>query len=47
MNKKTKYFIRTGNALEKVDLYLAVDSSDPAVCVTAHPHYLVSTYSSH
>lgn len=25
MNRETKYFIRTGNALEKVDLHLAVD----------------------
>lgn len=47
MNRETKYFITTGNVLEKVDLHLAVDSPDPATCVTAHPHYLLSTYSSH
>lgn len=46
MDRETKYFIKTGNALEEVGLLLAVESLDLAISVNIHPHYLLSTYSS-
>lgn len=47
MDKEAIYFIKMGNASEKMGLHLAAECLDQAIFVTVHPYHLLSTYIPH